>query len=372
MNVSKRPLLIGLGVLIPVLVVLGVITKWSGLVAAALFVVIAAMVAVAIFVSDPPPPPPILPPPPPPPAPAPSPVPQYRQVTVNAVELPSALPDYDFRFSAVVFWRELSTQHRNPMGLAVELIVSRARAIVAVQSPTNRSLAEAMLTSLLGQLARDPGGQVEAWAVEVTLNLTPDDAQRLEKLATIRKNEAVWEHERKFERSRRMYLGEEVLKSTGSAVVWWLSRQDNEIEAAVKLIGHLARLSATAQDTEVPELFRHLDPIPAPVTIDGEAPVRPETAADHVGALIDKLGYGAADKEDERTLLATLLADAIEKAERPDVAEAVRHRFGDPFPANGHGSADPDDSDPMPGNAWFGDGDVAEPTIDFRPAQPED
>ena len=48
MTVSKRALLTALGVLLPVLLVVGVLTHWSGWVALALLAVIGAMIAVGI------------------------------------------------------------------------------------------------------------------------------------------------------------------------------------------------------------------------------------------------------------------------------------------------------------------------------------
>ncbi|MEU1088715.1 hypothetical protein ACFYPN_03645 [Streptomyces sp. NPDC005576] len=48
------------------------------------------------------------------------------------------------------------------------------------------------------------------------------------------------------------------VKSADSAVVGWLARHENEIEKAVDMIGPLTRVSAAANDEEVPELFRHL------------------------------------------------------------------------------------------------------------------
>ncbi|MGW1837043.1 hypothetical protein [Streptomyces sp. NPDC002067] len=49
-----------------------------------------------------------------------------------------------------------------------------------------------------------------------------------------------------------------MLRTPGSAVVWWLARHGERVEDAVRMIGPLARLSAAAHDTEVPETFRHL------------------------------------------------------------------------------------------------------------------
>ena len=45
-----------------------------------------------------------------------------------------------------------------------------------------------------------------------------------------------------------------MLTSTGSAVVWWLARHEDEMEKAVDMVGPLAQITAAANDEEVPEL----------------------------------------------------------------------------------------------------------------------
>ena len=97
-----------------------------------------------------------------------------------------------------------------------------------------------------------------AQAADVTLTLAPADRERLRRLNDLRKDEEIREYERHYERNKRRYLGDDVLKSTGSAVVWWLARHEDEIEKAVNMIGPLAQITAAANDEEVPELFRHL------------------------------------------------------------------------------------------------------------------
>ncbi|MGC5563671.1 hypothetical protein ACPYPG_12580 [Streptomyces sp. FR-108] len=64
-------------------------------------------------------------------------------------------------------------------------------------------------------------------AENLQLVLVQQDQERLDKLADVRKDEEAWVHQRKYEQSRRRYLGEDVLKNTGSAVVWWLTRYCN-------------------------------------------------------------------------------------------------------------------------------------------------
>jgi hypothetical protein len=74
----------------------------------------------------------------------------------------------------------------------------------------------------------------------------------------LRKHERMWEQERRMEVSMRRYLSEDVLKDTGSAVVWWLARHADQIEDSAQMIGHLAQLTAAAnsKDMPVPELLR--------------------------------------------------------------------------------------------------------------------
>ncbi|HEV8557157.1 MAG TPA: hypothetical protein VGR06_12265 [Actinophytocola sp.] len=349
MNVSKRTVMIALSVLVLLLIVVGLIAGWATWLLITIPTMLVVVVILTEFLAMPAPPPPPLPPPvvlPPPPPPTPPP-PLYQQVKIGSVALPSAVADYDFLFSATVNWRGLGHQHGSPAGVAADLIVARAREAVAHEPPDRHSLAQANLNGLLGQVTRDRADQVEAWATEVWLTLSQQDMERLQKMADVRKDEEVWEHQRRWERSKRVYLGEEVLKTPGSAVVWWLSRKDDEIEGAVNLIGHLARLSATAHDAEVPEPFRHLDPVPAPARIevpkavvDGQYRWTPDSVEDYVGELIDRIGFGGAGKESERALLVERFATVIEAAERPDIAEAVRLRFGALRADNGSGALD--------------------------------
>ncbi|MFF4171331.1 hypothetical protein [Streptomyces sp. NPDC001744] len=188
--------------------------------------------------------------------------PPYQETRVVDATLPSAAGDYDFLFSATVWWRPCPDQADRSDGaspaLAVSSIVNRAVEVVCREEPGRASFARYLLEGELGVPLRDRSGRVEALAADVTLTLAPADRERLRKLSDLRKDEELWEHERQHERNKRRYLGDDVLKSTGSAVVWWLARHEDEIERAVDMIGPLARITAAANDEEVPELFRHL------------------------------------------------------------------------------------------------------------------
>ncbi|MEU2026244.1 hypothetical protein ABZ565_29435 [Streptomyces sp. NPDC016469] len=181
---------------------------------------------------------------------------------MSEAPLPSARDGYDFLFSATVWWRA-APGHADWSGsaspaLAVSAVVNRASAVVRHEDPARASFARYLLEGELGIPFTDRSGRVESMVADVTLTLAPADRDRLRKLSDLRKDEEIWEHERQHERSKRRYLGEDVLKSTGSAVVWWLARHEEEIEKAVDMIGPLAQVAAAAKDEEVPDLFRHL------------------------------------------------------------------------------------------------------------------
>lgn len=199
----------------------------------------------------------------------------YQETRVIDAVLPSATGGYDFLFSATVWWKPVPdhagrSDDASP-ALAVSSVVSRAREVVRHEEPDRASFAQYLLDGELGVLLPDRNDQVKALATDVTLTLAPADRERLRKLNDLRKDEEIWEYEREHERNKRRYLGDDVLKSAGSAVVWWLARHENEIEKAVHMIGPLAQIAAAANDEEVPELFRHL--LVPPVVARSEATI---------------------------------------------------------------------------------------------------
>ncbi|MFG1669222.1 hypothetical protein [Streptomyces sp. Y7] len=275
---------------------------------------------------------------------------------VSGVPLPSSEADYDFLFAARVRWiladPMVGDQLINPGALAVESVLARAGRITADMHPFRSSLGRHQLNAALGVMEPDPDGHLHAMALDVELTLTDEDQHRLDRLAAIRKDEALWEHQRKYEQNKREYLGNDVLTSTGSAVVWWLARNDDHVEKTVKDIGLLARLSSAANDREVDEPFRYLVPeaFPPPPEQHGplppqEAPFRPmATAADLFSDFFGKVGFSPG--EQEAVLIAEQVACAI--ASRDTVAaEEIRRRFGG-FQAaahtNGAGPAQEDDT----------------------------
>ncbi|MGY3680031.1 hypothetical protein [Streptomyces sp. TE33382] len=239
----------------------------------------------------------------------------YQETRVVDAVLPSATDGYDFLFSATVWWSPvLDHPGRSDCAspaLAVSSVVTRALEVVHREEPGRASFARYLLEGELGVPLLDRSGRVKAQAADVTLSLAPADRERLRKLNDLRKDQEIWEHERQHERNKRRYLGDDVLKSAGSAVVWWLARHENEIEKAVDMIGPLARIAAAANDEEVPELFRHL--LVPPVGARSEAMAG--------GPLWDGGGQegGVSDREEELGVSDRLLLLLAAAGLKPDM-----------------------------------------------------
>lgn len=188
--------------------------------------------------------------------------PPYQETRVIDSVLPSGTDGYDFLFSATVWWKAVPDDAGRAIDasptIAAASVVSRAEEVVRHEKPGRVSFVRYLLDGELGVLLPDRNNRVKALATDVTLTLAPSDHERLRKLKDLRKDEEMWEYEREHERNKRRYLGDDVLKSAGSAVVWWLTRHEDEIEKAVHMIGPLAQIAAAANDEEVPDLFRHL------------------------------------------------------------------------------------------------------------------
>ncbi|MFJ2812109.1 hypothetical protein [Streptomyces sp. NPDC087294] len=267
--------------------------------------------------------------------------PPFQETRVIDAALPSAADGYDFLFSATVWWRPVSEHADRSDGaspaLAVSSVVSRALEVVCHEEPGRASFGRYLLEGELGVPLPDRSGRVKAMAADVTLTLAPADRDRLRKLSDLRKDEEIWEYEREHERNKRRYLGDDVLKSAGSAVVWWLTRHENEIDKAVDMIGPLAQIASAANDEEVPELFRHLlvPPVSAPVAGPlwdgygqrGETFHREEEVgvSDRLRLLLTALGLKP--DMDEYTVLAHRVVRSLEATELYEAAEEIRRTF---------------------------------------------
>lgn len=263
---------------------------------------------------------------------------ERREERICDVSLPSAWEDYDFLFSATVRWCPTGAPAAepvvNPAGLAVETVLKRARAITKERDPSWASFVQHELSGALSTMQPEPTGHLQAMAEAITLTLSEHDQERLNKLAAVRKDKAVWEHQRKYEQSKREYLGEDVLKDTGSAVVWWLAKNDDQVDKAVNDLGLLAQLTSAANDSDVPERLQHLVPQSKaenaePLQTDsllqqGHTP----SAADHFDAFLREMGLETGDVR--RSILTRQIAEVIVTQDRHETAEELLRRFDAP------------------------------------------
>ncbi|MBP2050236.1 hypothetical protein J2Z21_003172 [Streptomyces griseochromogenes] len=275
---------------------------------------------------------------------------------VSRVALPSHWDDYNFVFSATVRWYLLESPGidpvLNPAGLAVETVLNRARAVTERREPGRSSLVQHELSGVLSRMYPDPTGHLQAMAENVSLTLPEQDQERLDRLADVRKDKAVWEHQHKYEQSKRQYLGEDVLKDTGSAVVWWLAKNDEHVEKTVADLALLAQLTSAANDTDIPERLQNLvsqqpsERIATEFLEEGPAPAAQErTAADHLSGFFDAMGFTEGD--DRRAMLAKQISDIITQQNRYETAEDLRRRFDPPatFTPNNREEPNPGDDD---------------------------
>lgn len=279
-----------------------------------------------------------------PPLPAPEPPPAVQMVVVQGVSLASARPDYEFILDATVYWRPVGTPsathpHLRPGARAIDVIIDRAARVAAGEDPTMANRLQHRLNDVLGIVDADPTGRVEVWADQVRTWLSDADAERLRKMADVRKDQAVWQHERQFECDKREYLTDDVLQSTGSALVWWLSRNEQDVSRAADLIGTMARLSAAARNEDVPTLFRHLlspDLLPPDVarlmTLGSDGAGQPFDIGlvgglrTHVDLLTDWMNALHMDDE-QRSLFAAKVASNVEALGKRSAADEIRRRF---------------------------------------------
>jgi hypothetical protein len=233
---------------------------------------------------------------------------QFQARTIVGLRLPSAVADYDFAFTANVIWAVSAPEISGAGDIAVTEIIRRAREFAKRQDPAQATLIGHELAALLGELRHDPGGQLQVKADSVQLQLPPEDQQRLEEHATLRKQNGLLQFRRRFEVSNRRYLRTDVLKDTGSAVVWWFARHEEDPEGAANRIDVLDRLARAANNA-------------------GGAgygmPAAPPTAADRFDAFVDSLD--PVPDDDFRRLLTEQVARFVDNHDQKAADEMRRH-----------------------------------------------
>jgi hypothetical protein len=267
-------------------------------------------------------PPPLVVPDPPPPV--------YQKETVTDVRLPSGRTDYHFVFSATVLWLSAGAPEESSSAmkdLAINEIVRRASDLTRLCDPADSPLIRHELSRALLELRGDAAGRVQAMAESVQLALPEQDRQRLDKLAGIRKEEDVWEYERRREQSMRRYLSTDVLKDPGTAVVWWLARNNGQVETAVQSIDLLVQLSRAANSLNVTEPDGSSAAARGGGDVNGaEKSGKQATApAEHFEAFMLSLGI-APDTEDH-LLLTSQVANLVAKRGHQTVADDMTRRY---------------------------------------------
>jgi hypothetical protein len=245
-----------------------------------------------------------------------------RQERVTRVLLPSAREDYCFLFSATVRWSLISVQDEMVIdlpALAINTILRRARTIAALQEPGSASLARHELAAHLGEMQPDPTGRLQAMATSIELSLPEHDQERLDKLATVRKEKAVWEHERKEEQSKREYLGDDVLRDPASAVIWWLARNDGQVDKTVQDLPLLTTLSSAVNDIGLTDL-----PFTAGTDFNGAR----KSAGDIFNDFLHAMDF--AEDDPQRDMFAHQVADLADEHGRPEIAAELKQRFEPP------------------------------------------
>jgi hypothetical protein len=223
-------------------------------------------------------------------APLPDQPPAVETAPVQAI-IGSSVEGFAFQFSATVRWRLVRNQgrtsHADPSSLAKDAVLQRAAAIAGAFIPTDHVQAQHRVAAALGVEDRDERQLVLASAIDVNVTVPEEQSKAVgvmaDQLRQARLDEARFVAERRI----REYLHNEALQSTGSALVWWLSRHLESVEQAVGLIDTLRRLSVVAQDGEDP----------------GRADERVFPIQDHLAATVGSLGSDGGSRHPEDDLV---------------------------------------------------------------------
>jgi hypothetical protein len=242
---------------------------------------------------------------------------QFQALTVTGVRLPSAHADYAFAFTANVLWLPAGEGVNGTSEVARHEIIRRAREITERRDPSHVSLIAPDLAVALGVLRSDPGGQVHARAESVQLRLPPEDQQRLDELAELRKQDELWDYQRRAQVSKRQYLHTDVLKDSGSAVVWWLAKHEDNPDQVAEKISVLSQLARVANN-ETDAGNERLGEPSAPLN-----PAEPLRPAEQFDAFLDSLDPRLSD--DARLLLTDQVARFV-YGHDPKAADEMRRR----------------------------------------------
>jgi hypothetical protein len=248
---------------------------------------------------------------------------QFQAHAISGVRLRSAFADYNFIFDANVLWHP-STDGASGMGeIAAYEIIRRADEITGQRNPNETALVASDLTRHLGALQLDPSGLVQVKAESIRLQLLPEDQRRLDQFARLRKEEGLWDYQRQYQMNQRRYLRTDVLKDSGSAVVWWLAKHEDDPRQVAESIDVLTRLAHAANHADGTAFADSTGP--------DTAPVPPQTPADRFEAFLDSLDPTPNDKV--RIMLTDLVARFVD-AHDQRAADEMRRRYSEPDDGN--------------------------------------
>ena len=211
--------------------------------------------------------------------------------------------------------------HADLGALATAAAAAGAAEIVLGSAAVDAGTTKQRLAAELGWPRTDSTGTVRWCAQDVDLQpADPDDADRLRTLSQLRKQVQVWQQEREHELNVRRYLGEDVLTTTGSALVWWLARHLDDVPGAIGMVDDLSKLSAVSQDREDHGRAGGGPVAPPPTFVgsNGGRGIEPDIAA--TLDLLERLFPGS---DDERMMFARDLAMIAERSGRIDYARRV-------------------------------------------------
>jgi hypothetical protein len=316
---NRNAVLVGLAAACTLFVCLVTATRLDALAALVLAIVGGGVVAVAFSRLRPagrkaPPVPVTLAAPPPPAPPLPL---TFQARPITGIRLPSAFTDYDFVFAASVLWLPAADGVAAAEEIAVNDIIRRAHQITGQRVPGQAAVIVPELTMALGVLQSDPSGNVQARAESVYLQLLPEDQHRLDELASLRKEEGLWEYQRQHQVSRRRYLHTDVLKDPGSAVVWWLAKHEDQPQQVADSIDVLTRLAHAANNGD-----------DAPLDAAAGAPsAAPQSPAECFDAFLDS--FDPELSADVRLTLTDVVARLVD-ADHQKSADEMRRRHSAP------------------------------------------
>ncbi|MFD7160974.1 hypothetical protein ACFV9C_40765 [Kribbella sp. NPDC059898] len=328
MKLTRKSVVATAGIIIgaeAVAAILGLSTGWLvGLLAVLLGIAAAVFRDTATTPTHPEPPEPMVEPTPEPQLPS-------SRVIYDA-RIPSAAPEYQFSFSCTVYWTPIGqpSRHVDLAAAAVASVMRRARQALALMEPTEGVAAKQEIATALGRAESDDRQQARVWADAVQVRLPESYARQAELRADLRRRQEVNTLERQLEKDLREYLSKDALASPGSATVWWLSKNPDQIEQCVSLYQTLRRLSDAAHDRIPADLFDDrfrgdeagrtvLFAVPER-TEDPEPPARP-SFAEAVEILLDGLDPA------QRKLKAFELANLESAFNNHDGAETIRTNY---------------------------------------------